>query len=99
LCKTPNRAAKATHFTPMSQLAIQETPARGWQSALREIPYARTDLGARCMRRYSAFAIAREAANYHQGWERAWAKPTPKKRYDAIIIGAGRRAIWVSASA
>jgi sarcosine oxidase subunit beta len=24
------------------------------------------------MRRYSAFAIAREAARHHQGWERAW---------------------------
>ena len=41
------------------------------------------------MKRYSAFAIAREAATYHQGWERAWAKRAPKKRYDAIIIGAG----------
>jgi len=41
------------------------------------------------MKRYSAFAIAREAANYHKGWERAWAKRAPKKRYDAIIIGAG----------
>ena len=41
------------------------------------------------MRRYSAFAIAREALRYHQGWERAWASPAPKKRYDAIIVGAG----------
>ena len=41
------------------------------------------------MKRYSAFAIAREATRYHQGWERAWASPEPKKRYDAIIIGAG----------
>ncbi|WP_299191504.1 sarcosine oxidase subunit beta family protein [uncultured Litoreibacter sp.] len=41
------------------------------------------------MKRYSAFAIAREAARYHQGWERAWASPEPKKKYDAIIIGAG----------
>ncbi len=41
------------------------------------------------MKRYSAFAIAREAARYHQGWERAWASPDPKKKYDAIIIGAG----------
>ena len=41
------------------------------------------------MKRYSAFAIAREAARYHQGWERAWASPEPKKRYQAIIIGAG----------
>ncbi|WP_420863821.1 sarcosine oxidase subunit beta family protein [Algirhabdus cladophorae] len=41
------------------------------------------------MRRYSAFAIAREAARYHTGWERAWRAPEPKKKYDVIIIGAG----------
>ncbi|MFP4273980.1 MAG: sarcosine oxidase subunit beta family protein [Paracoccaceae bacterium] len=41
------------------------------------------------MRRYSAFAIAREAARYHTGWERAWTSPEPRKRYDVIIIGAG----------
>ncbi|MEM9585399.1 MAG: sarcosine oxidase subunit beta family protein [Pseudomonadota bacterium] len=41
------------------------------------------------MKRYSAFAIAREATRYHQGWERAWRSPEPKKRYEAIIIGAG----------
>jgi sarcosine oxidase subunit beta len=40
-------------------------------------------------RRYSAFAIAREAMRYHSGWERAWGSPEPKKEYDAIIIGAG----------
>ncbi|CUH84886.1 sarcosine oxidase subunit beta family protein [Thalassovita mediterranea] len=41
------------------------------------------------MKRYSAFAIAREAARYHTGWERAWASPKPKKKYDVIIVGAG----------
>ncbi|MCA0921531.1 sarcosine oxidase subunit beta family protein [Pseudooceanicola nanhaiensis] len=41
------------------------------------------------MKRYSAFAIAREAARHHTGWERAWRSPTPKKSYDTIIIGAG----------
>ncbi|MGB5066348.1 MAG: sarcosine oxidase subunit beta family protein [Albidovulum sp.] len=40
-------------------------------------------------KRYSVFAIAREAMSYHMGWERAWAAPQPKKKYDAIIIGAG----------
>ena len=29
------------------------------------------------MKRYSAFAIAREATRYHQGWERAWRAPEP----------------------
>jgi sarcosine oxidase subunit beta len=41
------------------------------------------------MKRYSIFAVAREAARYHTGWDRAWASPEPKKKYDAIIIGAG----------
>ena len=41
------------------------------------------------MRRYSAFAIAREAMRHHLGWERAWASPAPKPRYDVIIVGAG----------
>ena len=41
------------------------------------------------MKRYSAFAIAREAFRHHQGWERAWRSPEPKSAYDVIIIGAG----------
>jgi len=41
------------------------------------------------MKRYSAFAVAREALSHHLGWERAWASPEPRPRYDAIIIGAG----------
>jgi sarcosine oxidase subunit beta len=41
------------------------------------------------MRRYSAFAIAREAARFHTGWERAWRSPAPKSEYDVIIVGAG----------
>ena len=41
------------------------------------------------MKRYSVFAVAREALRYHQGWGRAWKSPEPKKKYDAVIIGAG----------
>ncbi len=41
------------------------------------------------MRRYSAFAIVREAARYHRGWERAWTSPEPRARYDVVVIGAG----------
>ncbi|WP_371153892.1 sarcosine oxidase subunit beta family protein [Jannaschia sp. 2305UL9-9] len=41
------------------------------------------------MRRFSAFAIAREAARWHEGWGRTWAKRPPKARYDVIIVGAG----------
>ena len=41
------------------------------------------------MGRYSVFAVAREAFRDHSGWTRAWGSPEPKKRYDAVIIGAG----------
>jgi sarcosine oxidase subunit beta len=41
------------------------------------------------MKRYSVFAVAREAMRNHLGWDRAWGNPTPKPRYDAIIVGAG----------
>ncbi|MGR3795317.1 sarcosine oxidase subunit beta family protein [Vannielia sp. SX4] len=41
------------------------------------------------MRRYSAFAIAREALRHHTGWGRAWRSPEPKKQYDVVIVGAG----------
>ncbi|MEL6679741.1 MAG: sarcosine oxidase subunit beta family protein [Pseudomonadota bacterium] len=41
------------------------------------------------MKRYSAFAIAREALRHHTGWERAWRSPEPKPDYDVVIVGAG----------
>ena len=41
------------------------------------------------MKRYSVFAVAREAMRQHSGWGRAWSNPEPKKFYDVIIIGAG----------
>ena len=41
------------------------------------------------MKRYSAFAVAREALRNHLGWDRAWHSPEPRQRYDAIIVGAG----------
>ena len=41
------------------------------------------------MKRYSAFAIAREALRHHTGWERAWRSPQPRAEYDVVIVGAG----------
>ncbi|HTO29841.1 MAG TPA: sarcosine oxidase subunit beta family protein [Pararhizobium sp.] len=41
------------------------------------------------MRKYSVFAVAREAMRGHRGWEAQWASPEPRKDYDVIIIGAG----------
>lgn len=41
------------------------------------------------MKRYSVFALAREAMRHQTGWERAWRSPEPKARYDVVIVGAG----------
>ena len=41
------------------------------------------------MKKYSVFAVAREAMRHHTGWTRAWRDAQPKKRYDVIIVGAG----------
>jgi sarcosine oxidase subunit beta len=41
------------------------------------------------VRRYSVFALAREGLRHHAGWDRAWASPAPKSRYDVVVVGAG----------
>ncbi len=41
------------------------------------------------MRKYSVFALAREALRSHSGWDKQWDNPEPRKSYDVIIIGAG----------
>ncbi|MDW5314723.1 sarcosine oxidase subunit beta family protein [Rhizobium sp. PL01] len=41
------------------------------------------------MRKYSVFAVAREAMRGHRGWEAQWTSPESRKEYDVIIIGAG----------
>lgn len=41
------------------------------------------------MRKYSVFAVVREAMRAHKGWEAQWVSPEPRQSYDVIIIGAG----------
>src|SRR4051812_18239535 len=41
------------------------------------------------MRKYSVFAVAREALRGHRGWEKQWTSPEPRSEYDVIIIGGG----------
>jgi sarcosine oxidase, subunit beta len=41
------------------------------------------------MRKYSVFAIAREALRGHKGWPEQWGSPEPRKAYDVVIVGAG----------
>jgi len=39
--------------------------------------------------RYSIFQLARNALSYNRNWARAWRSPTPKSRYDVVIVGGG----------
>lgn len=41
------------------------------------------------MRRFSGFALAREAMREHKGWGRQWESPEPRSQYDVVIVGAG----------
>lgn len=41
------------------------------------------------MRKYSVFAVAREALRGHKGWEKQWTSPEPRAEYDVVIIGGG----------
>ncbi|MGD9915789.1 MAG: sarcosine oxidase subunit beta [Rhizobiaceae bacterium] len=41
------------------------------------------------MRKFSVFAIAREAMRGHKGWGQQWSSPEPRKEYDVIVVGAG----------
>jgi heterodisulfide reductase subunit A-like polyferredoxin len=45
--------------------------------------------GVKRMRKYSVFAVAREALRGHTGWEKQWTSPEPRKEYDVIIVGGG----------
>jgi sarcosine oxidase subunit beta len=41
------------------------------------------------MSRYSIFSLLRNSLAYHEGWQRAWRSPEPKREYDVVIVGAG----------
>ncbi|MEH6652042.1 MAG: sarcosine oxidase subunit beta family protein [Motiliproteus sp.] len=41
------------------------------------------------MQNYSGFGLFKHALSYHENWQRAWRNPTPKKKYDVVIVGGG----------
>ena len=41
------------------------------------------------MSNFSIFSLARNALSYHEGWQKQWRSPAPKRAYDAIIVGGG----------
>jgi sarcosine oxidase subunit beta len=46
-------------------------------------------LGKSTVRRYSIFALARNALSDHRDWQPAWRSPDPKPRYEVVIVGGG----------
>ena len=38
---------------------------------------------------YSIFSLLRNSLAYHEGWQRAWRSPEPRREYDVAIVGAG----------
>lgn len=41
------------------------------------------------MQHFSIWSLLRNSMSYHEGWERQWRSPEPKREYDAVVIGAG----------
>lgn len=41
------------------------------------------------MQNYSIWSLLRNAMSHHEGWQRQWRSPEPKKSYDVVIVGAG----------
>ncbi|MEJ2044040.1 MAG: sarcosine oxidase subunit beta family protein [Reinekea sp.] len=41
------------------------------------------------MQKYSGFGLFKHSLSHHENWQRAWRNPTPKKKYDVIIVGGG----------
>ena len=35
------------------------------------------------------WTVIKHSGSHHENWQRAWRNPTPKKKYDVIVIGGG----------
>ena len=41
------------------------------------------------MQKFSIWSLLRNAASYHEGWQRQWRSPDPQREYDAVVVGGG----------
>jgi sarcosine oxidase, subunit beta len=41
------------------------------------------------MQKFSIWSLLRNALSYHEGWEKQWRSPEPKREYDVVVVGAG----------
>jgi len=41
------------------------------------------------MQKFSIWSLLRNSVSYHEGWQKQWRSPEPKREYDAIVVGGG----------
>jgi sarcosine oxidase subunit beta len=41
------------------------------------------------MQKFSIWSLLRNALSYHEGWQKQWRSPEPKREYDVVVVGAG----------
>ncbi|MEJ8837444.1 sarcosine oxidase subunit beta family protein [Ramlibacter sp. AN1133] len=41
------------------------------------------------MQKFSIWSLVRNALSYHEGWQRQWRSPEPKREYDVVVVGGG----------
>ena len=41
------------------------------------------------MQNFSIWSLLRNGMSYHEGWQKQWRSPQPRRQYDVVIIGAG----------
>ena len=41
------------------------------------------------MQRFSILSLVRNGLGYHEGWQRQWRQPEPRREYDVVVVGAG----------
>ena len=41
------------------------------------------------MQTFSIWSLLRNAVSYHEGWQRQWRSPEPRREYDVVVVGAG----------
>ena len=41
------------------------------------------------MQKFSIWSLLRNSLSYHEGWQKQWRSPEPKREYDVVVVGAG----------
>ena len=41
------------------------------------------------MQNFSIWSLLRNSMSYHEGWQKQWRSPEPKREYDVVVVGAG----------